>query len=183
MIGEIRDLETAEIAIQASLTGHLVLSTVHTNSAAATLTRLIEMGVADYLLASSLTAVLAQRLVRRLCACAVPAEAAKGLIEKLWHDAHGGDHGQPVEELAAGLRRPAGCEACRHTGYRGRTSIGEMLVMSDRLRELLVANAGEHAIAQGASASGMTSIYRDGLLKAFSGETTIEEVLRVTRVS
>ena len=156
---------------------------MHTNSAAATLTRLIEMGVADYLLASSLTAVLAQRLVRRLCTCAVPAEAAKGLVEKLWHDAPCRDDGRPVEELAAGLRRPAGCEACRHTGYRGRTSIGEMLVMTDRLRELLVSNAGEHAIAQGAVASGMTSIYRDGLLKAFRGETTIEEVLRVTRVS
>jgi len=183
MIGEIRDLETAEIAIQASLTGHLVLSTVHTNSAAATLTRLIEMGVADYLLASSLTAVLAQRLVRRLCACAVPAETARGVVEKLWHDAGCGHDERPIDELAVGLRRPAGCEACRHTGYRGRTSIGEMLLMTERLRELLVAKASEHAIAQGAFASGMTSIYRDGLLKAFAGETTIEEVLRVTRVS
>jgi general secretion pathway protein E len=184
MIGEIRDLETAEIAIQASLTGHLVLSTVHTNSAAATLTRLIEMGVADYLLASSLTAVLAQRLVRRLCACAVPMEPSKSLIEKLWHDAQGGGPAseQPIETLAVGLRRPHGCEACRQTGYRGRTSIGEILVMSDRLRELLVSGAGEHAIGQGAMAAGMTSIYRDGLLKAFRGETTIEEVLRVTRM-
>jgi general secretion pathway protein E len=184
MIGEIRDLETAEIAIQASLTGHLVFSTVHTNSAAATLTRLIEMGVADYLLASSLTAVLAQRLVRRLCACAVPVEASKPLIEKLWHDGQGGGSAsqQPIEELAVELRRPAGCEACRQTGYRGRTSIGEILVMTDRLRELLVSGAGEHAIAQGAMAAGMISIYRDGLLKAFRGETTIEEVLRVTRM-
>jgi general secretion pathway protein E len=184
MIGEIRDLETAEIAIQASLTGHLVLSTVHTNSAAATLTRLIEMGVADYLLASSLTAVLAQRLVRRLCACAVPAEVSKSLVDKLWQECRDASAGHaPIEDVGAGLRRPAGCEICRNTGYRGRTSIGEILLMTDKLRELLVSGAGEHAIAQGAMAAGMISIYRDGLLKAFRGETTIEEVLRVTRVS
>jgi general secretion pathway protein E len=184
MIGEIRDLETAEIAIQASLTGHLVLSTIHTNSAAATLTRLIEMGVPDYLLASSLTAVLAQRLVRRLCDCAVPAEATRSLVEKLWEDAHAGvDHEPPAEAMLAGMRRPAGCEACRQTGYRGRSSIGEMLVMNDRLRELLLAGAGERAIQQGAIGSGMSSLYQDGLMKAFHGETTIDEVLRVTRVS
>jgi general secretion pathway protein E len=129
--------------------------------------------------------VLAQRLVRRLCTCAVPMEASTSLIEKLWHDAQGdsGATPRPIEDLVAGLRRPAGCEVCRQTGYRGRTSIGEILVMNDRLRELLVSSAGEHAIAQGAFAAGMTSIYRDGLLKAFRGETTIEEVLRVTRVS
>ena len=184
MIGEIRDLETAEIAIQASLTGHLVLSTVHTNSAAATLTRLIEMGVADYLLASSLTAVLAQRLVRRLCSCAVPAEASKTLLERLWRDANlGATNGPTIEELAAGLRRPAGCDACRQTGYRGRTTVGEILVVTDRVRELLLSRAGERAIAEGAMASGMISMYRDGLEKAFRGETTIEEVLRVTRAS
>ena len=184
MIGEIRDLETAEIAIQASLTGHLVLSTVHTNSAAATLTRLIEMGVTDYLLASSLTAVLAQRLVRRLCSCAVPMEASKTLVEKLWQGAHpSAANGLSIETLAAGLRRPAGCDACRQTGYRGRTSIGELLVMTARLRELLLSGASEHAITEGAMASGMISMYRDGLMKAFRGETTIEEVLRVTKVS
>jgi general secretion pathway protein E len=184
MIGEIRDLETAEIAIQASLTGHLVLSTVHTNGAAATVTRLIEMGVADYLLASSLTMVLAQRLVRRLCACAVPMEAARALAERLWQDADAGAASpQFIAEMAAGLRRPAGCEACRHTGYRGRTTIGEMLVMNDPLRELLLSGASEHALTQGAVTGGMTTMYRDGLMKAFRGETTIEEVLRVTRMS
>jgi general secretion pathway protein E len=194
MIGEIRDLETAEIAIQASLTGHLVLSTVHTNSAAATVTRLIEMGVADYLLASSLTMVLAQRLVRRLCSCAVPMEGSRALAERLWQDANSGAAGagatsggaassQSIAAMAAGLRRPAGCDSCRHTGYRGRTTIGEMLVMNDRLRELLLSEAGELALTQGAVADGMTTMYRDGLLKAFHGETTIEEVLRVTRVS
>jgi general secretion pathway protein E len=184
MIGEIRDLETAEIAIQASLTGHLVLSTVHTNSAAATLTRLIEMGVADYLLASSLTAVLAQRLVRRLCSCAVPAEASKALLERLWRDANAGSTNEPsTENLAAGLRRPAGCDACRHTGYRGRTTVGEILVVTDRVRELLLSRASERAIAEGAMTSGMISMYRDGLEKASRGETTIEEVLRVTRAS
>jgi general secretion pathway protein E len=184
MIGEIRDLETAEIAIQASLTGHLVLSTVHTNSAAATVTRLIEMGVADYLLASSLTMVLAQRLVRRLCTCAVPMDGARALAERLWQDSGGGTTGaHSLAELAAGLRRPAGCEGCRHTGYRGRTTIGEMLTMNDRLRELLLSGAGELGLTQGAVAAGMTTMYRDGLMKAFRGETTIEEVLRVTRMS
>jgi len=184
MIGEIRDLETAEIAIQASLTGHLVLSTVHTNSAAATLTRLIEMGVVDYLLASSLTAVLAQRLVRRLCSCAVPMEMSKSLVEKLWQGAHAdAADGPSIADMAAGVRRPVGCEACRGTGYRGRTSIGEMLVMSGRVRDLLLSGAGEHAIAEQAVAAGMISMYRDGLTRAFRGETTIEEVLRVARVS
>ena len=191
MIGEIRDLETAEIAIQASLTGHLVLSTVHTNSAAATLTRLIEMGVVDYLLASSLTAVLAQRLVRRLCSCAVPMEASKTLVEKLWQDAHvvstnttsATENMSSIVDMAAGLRRPVGCDACRQTGYRGRTCIGEMLVMTSRLRDLLLSGASERAIMEEAVASGMVSMYRDGLIRAFRGETTIEEVLRVTRVS
>src|SRR5262245_55102051 len=141
------------------------------------------MGVADYLLASSLTAVLAQRLVRRLCSCALPTEAPKALVEKLWRDAHtNGAKGPPIEALA-GLRRPAGCDACRHTGYRGRTSIGEMLVMTGRLRELLLSGASEHAIMEGAIASGMIGMYSDGLMKAFRGETTIEEVLRVTKVS
>jgi len=184
MIGEIRDLETAEIAIQASLTGHLVLSTVHTNSASATLTRLIEMGVADYLLASSLTAVLAQRLVRRLCSCAAPTEVPQAMLDKLWHDATAGaPDPSSARETAPVLRRPVGCEACRRTGYHGRSCIGEMLVMTNHMRELLLSGASEQAIEQGAVAAGMTSMYRDGLLKAFRGETTIEEVLRVTRVS
>jgi general secretion pathway protein E len=184
MIGEIRDLETAEIAIQASLTGHLVLSTIHTNSAAATLTRLIEMGLPDYLLASSLTAVLAQRLVRKLCGCALPAEPSEALVEKLWSDAHAGAPAEPPSaEMLAGLKRPGGCEACRQTGYRGRSSIGEMLVMDDSLRELVLSGAGEGALQQGAIAAGMVSMYRDGLTKAFHGETTIDEVLRVTRAS
>jgi general secretion pathway protein E len=184
MIGEIRDLETAEIAIQASLTGHLVLSTIHTNSAAATLTRLIEMGLPDYLLASSLTAVLAQRLVRKLCGCALPAEPSEALVEKLWSDAHAGAPAEPPDAvMLAGLKRPGGCEACRQTGYRGRSSVGEMLVMNDPLRELVLSGAGEAALQQGAVASGMVTMYRDGLTKAFDGETTIEEVLRVTRAS
>jgi general secretion pathway protein E len=184
MIGEIRDLETAEIAIQASLTGHLVLSTIHTNSAAATLTRLIEMGVADYLLASSLTGVLAQRLVRRLCSCATPAQTPQALVEKLWYgDQTGPRDNKFIAEATSGLRQPAGCEACRNTGYRGRSSVGEMLVMTNRLRELLVSRASENVIAQEAVAAGMKTLFHDGLMKAFQGETTIDEVLRVTRIS
>jgi len=125
MVGEIRDLETAQMAIQASLTGHLVLSTLHTNSAAASLTRLMDMGVDDYLLASTLTGVLAQRLVRRLCPrCAAPETAPPPLLQRL------GDRGRDLK----GLRKKVGCPACRQTGYSGRTTISELLVMSDALR-------------------------------------------------
>lgn len=181
MIGEIRDLETAEIAVQASLTGHLVLSTVHTNSAAGTITRLLEMGVPNYLLASSLTACLAQRLVRRLCSCALPPEAGSTLAERLWTDATRLKKMELTPAAKSRLRRKAGCEKCRFTGYRGRTSIGEILVLNDPLRELLIAGASERALTECAAGSGMTSLYADGLMKAFNGETTVEEVLRVTR--
>jgi general secretion pathway protein E len=175
MVGEIRDLETAQMAIQASLTGHLVLSTLHTNGAAASLTRLMDMGVDDYLLASTLTAVLAQRLVRRLCGkCAVPDEAPPPFVEKRL----GGRR-----EGLAGLRRKAGCQACRQTGYAGRTTIGELLVMSDALRRKVLERGSESAIEAAAVGEGMVPMFDDGLAKALGGETTIEEVLRVTRIS
>ena len=130
MVGEIRDLETAQMAMQASLTGHLVLSTVHTNSAAGTITRLLDMGVEDYLLASTVTGILAQRLVRRLCTqCAAPAEASPLLLESL---------GERQRDLS-GLRKRVGCRACRNTGYRGRTTISELLVMTDAVRQRVLA--------------------------------------------
>ena len=175
MVGEIRDLETAQMAIQASLTGHLVLSTLHTNSAAASLTRLMDMGVDDYLLASTLTGVLAQRLVRRLCErCAVPDDAPpRFVIERL---------GESRCALGS-LRRKVGCPACRQTGYRGRTTISELLVMNEALRRKVLERAGESAIAAAAVGGGMVAMFDDGLAKALAGETAIEEVLRVTRIS
>jgi general secretion pathway protein E len=174
MVGEIRDLETAQMAIQASLTGHLVLSTLHTNGAAASLTRLIDMGVDDYLLASTLTGVLAQRLVRRLCErCAVPDEAPPPLVRERM--GRTGDLG--------GLRRKVGCAACRHTGYQGRTTISELLVMSEALRRKVLERKSESAIEAAAIGEGMVAMLDDGLAKALAGETTVEEVLRVTRLA
>jgi len=180
MVGEIRDLETAQMAIQASLTGHLVLSTVHTNSAAATVARLLDMGVADYLLASSLTGVLAQRLVRRLCkACSAPAEALPALLERIGQRRAGSAAAIDL----AGLRKRVGCTECRNTGFLGRTTISEMLVVTDRVREVMLESGTEAAIHAVALGEGMVTMFEDGLAKALRGETTIEEVLRVTRMS
>jgi general secretion pathway protein E len=174
MVGEIRDLETAQMAIQASLTGHLVLSTVHTNSAAATITRLMDMRVEDYLLASTLTGVLAQRLVRRLCTqCSTPARASSLILEKL--------AGQRRD--LSGLRTKVGCRACRNTGYRGRTTISELLVMSEAVRQRTLQSSSESAIEAAAVEAGMVTMFDDGLGKVLRGETTIEEVLQVTRMS
>jgi general secretion pathway protein E len=175
MVGEIRDLETAQMAIQASLTGHLVLSTLHTNSAAASLTRLMDMGVDDYLLASTLTGVLAQRLVRRLCEkCAIPDDAPPAFVrERLG--------GKP--DALGSLKRRVGCQACRQTGYAGRTTISELLVMSEPLRRKVLERGSESAIEAVAIGGGMVTMFDDGLARALGGETTIEEVLRVTRIS
>jgi len=175
MVGEIRDLETAQMAIQASLTGHLVLSTLHTNGAAASLTRLMDMGVDDYLLASTLTGVLAQRLVRRLCErCAVPDEVPPAFVQERM----GG-----LRADGGGLRRKVGCPACRHTGYSGRTTISELLAMSEPLRRKVLDRGSESAIEAAAIAGGMVGMLDDGLAKALAGETTVEEVLRVTRIA
>ena len=173
MVGEIRDLETAQMAIQASLTGHLVLSTLHTNSAAASITRLVDMGVDDYLLASTLSGVLAQRLVRRLCArCSAPADTLPPLLGRL------GGRGRDLR----GLRRKVGCPACRNTGYQGRTTISELLPMTDALRRKVLERSSESALEAAAVEGGMVAMLDDGLAKALNGETTIEEVLRVTRM-
>ncbi len=176
MIGEIRDLETAEIAVQAALTGHLVLSTLHTNSAAATVTRLRDMGLEDYLLAATLKAVLAQRLVRRLCAKCKTAEAAPAalpaaLIERL-RLAH------PTQGAPNALYRSVGCPECRGTGFRGRLAIGELLVPSAAIDRLIFARADHAAIERAAIEDGMRPILDMGLLAVVQGETTLDEVLR-----
>jgi general secretion pathway protein E len=176
MIGEIRDLETAQIAVQAALTGHLVLSTVHTNSAAATVTRLRDMGVEDYLLAATLKGVLAQRLVRRLCPiCKTVDPAADALIDRF-------DLRRfstiPRELL---LYRPVGCAECRGTGYRGRRAIAELLSPNPEISRLMFAGADQTAIERTAVTAGLRPIFEAGLLAVVEGDTTIEEVVRCIR--
>ena len=171
MIGEIRDIETAEIAVQASLTGHLVLSTLHTNTAVGAITRLRDMGVEPFLLSSSVLGVLAQRLVRRLCPkCRDPHPATTAEKAILGIDAS--------EEVT--LYRPDGCSNCNHSGYRGRTGIHELLVVNETVRELIHTGAGEQAIEREIRKTS-ASIREDGITKVLAGQTTLEEILRVTR--
>ncbi len=175
MIGEIRDLETVQIAVQAALTGHLVLSTIHTNSAAATMTRLRDMGLEDYLMTATLKAVLAQRLVRRLCpVCKTPDPAPSALIERL-----GLQRLAPPETIT--LFHPKGCPACRGTGYRGRRAIAELLVPNRAIDRLIFEGADDAAIESAAVEQGMRPIFDNGLLAVIEGETTIEEVVRCIR--
>ena len=176
MIGEIRDLETAQIAAQSALTGHLVLSTLHTNSAAGTVTRLLDMGLEDYLLASTVNGITAQRLVRRLCPyCSTAEPATAELIEELRLERFA-PAGAPI------LRhRPAGCEACNGTGYHGRSAIAEMLVIDEDIRRMTLRKADARDIQRQAAEAGMRTLYDDGMRKALAGLTSIEEVLRVTR--
>jgi general secretion pathway protein E len=175
MIGEIRDLETVQIAVQAALTGHLVLSTIHTNSAAATMTRLRDMGLEDYLMTATLKAVLAQRLVRRLCpVCKTPDPAPSALIERL-----GLERLAPAETIT--LFHPKGCPACRGTGYRGRRAIAELLVPNREIDRLIFEGAGDAAIERAAVEQGMRPIFDNGLLAVIEGDTTIEEVVRCIR--
>ncbi|MDR3527423.1 MAG: type II secretion system ATPase GspE [Rhizomicrobium sp.] len=173
MVGEIRDLETAQVAVQAALTGHLILSTLHTNDAASALTRLIDMGVEDYLLTSTINGVIAQRLVRTLCpACREAYRPVAGLWERL------GITPAPTAPL---LYRAKGCPACNQTGFRGRTAIIEILPISDGVREALLKSANASAIQEIAVQQGMETIRAAGIKKALAGVTTVEEVLRATR--
>lgn len=170
MIGEIRDRETAQIAVQASLTGHLVLATLHTNDAPSAITRLVDMGIEPFLLASSIIGVLAQRLVRRLCPSCRQAYQS-----------------DPPEMALLGLTQPhtlyraVGCEACRWTGYRGRTGLYELLVVDDGVRAQVHRGNNEQDIRALALEQGMTLLRDDGVARVLGGETTLDEVLRVTR--
>ncbi|MBI2200613.1 MAG: type II/IV secretion system protein, partial [Armatimonadetes bacterium] len=176
MIGEIRDVETAEIAIHASLTGHRVLTTIHTNDAPNALTRLQEMGIEPYLIASAVVGVVSQRLVRLLCPhCRQPDVAPPDVIE--WLRTMVKDLPQEFK-----LFRPHGCARCKHSGYLGRTGIFEVLVVAEPIRKLVLARATATQIADAARAEGMAHMRVDGMLKAIKGVTTVEEVLRVTRV-
>jgi general secretion pathway protein E len=172
LVGEIRDLETAEIAIQASLTGHLVFSTLHTNDAPSAITRLVDMGVEPFLVASSLVAVLAQRLVRVLCPeCKEPwAPTAEQL----------GEIGLRATDATDGVYRPRGCARCSHTGYRGRVGIFELMLIDDDLRALVSQNTDAKTIKRRAMEKGMRTLRGDGAHKVLTGITSISEVLRAT---
>lgn len=173
MVGEMRDTETARIAVQSALTGHIVLSTLHTNDAPSGVTRLLDMGVEDYLLTSTINGILAQRLVRRLCpACReryrpLPALAAK--FARL----------QDSDRNDFFLYRAVGCGQCNDTGYLGRLVIAEVLIMTDRIRQSVLSHATATDIRRQALAEGMAGMYEDGLRKALDGRTTVEEVMRV----
>jgi general secretion pathway protein E len=172
MVGEIRDLETAQIAVQASLTGHLILSTLHTNDAASAVTRLLDMGVENYLMTSTVNAVMAQRLVRTLCPhCREPYAPSSELLHS---------YGLSGEITIPRLYRPIGCPACRGLGYHGRTTIAELLIVTDVIRELILKRAEALAIQRAAIAEGMKTMFTDGVRKAMLGVTTLEEVVRVT---
>lgn len=177
MVGEIRDLETAEVAVQASLTGHLVLSTLHTNDAAGSVTRLLDMGAADYLITSTVAGVVAQRLVRCLCAsCRQPYQPEAGLLHRLAPTIC-----EPTDKRE--LYRAVGCPDCHSSGYRGRMTISEILVMNDDLRALVTERADAATLRKAAIKAGMRSMQADGIQKALAGLTTVDEVLRVTRDS
>jgi general secretion pathway protein E len=176
MIGEIRDRETAEIAIQASLTGHLVLSTLHTNDSASAITRLIDMGIEPYLISSTVAGVMAQRLVRVVCPdCRQAYHLPDGTII-------------PGELRRMGAENPelhqgSGCDRCLETGYLGRTGIFELMLIDDEIKELITQQQAVHIVKQAAIRKGMTTLREDGLRKALAGRTTLEEVYRVTQDS
>jgi type II secretory ATPase GspE/PulE/Tfp pilus assembly ATPase PilB-like protein len=175
MVGEIRDLETAEIAIRASLTGHLVFSTLHTNDAPSAFTRLIDMGIEPFLVASSVEAIMAQRLVRTICpTCKTEQKVERDYLQKI---------GFPEKEIdTAKFWHGAGCEDCRQLGYQGRKGIYELLILNEAMRPLILNRTPASTIAARAIEQGMRTLRTDGWTKVKAGETTIEEVLRVTQI-
>jgi type II secretion system protein E len=172
LIGEIRDNETAEIAIQASLTGHLVFSTLHTNDAPSALTRLVDMGIEPYLVASSLEAIIAQRLVRVVCPeCREPLTDSEAMpLRRRFAD-----------QLPAVLYKSVGCERCQGTGYHGRIGIFEMMIVTDEIRSLILENTSAQELRKVATRQGMKSLRDDGFRQLHSGRTTVQEILRVTK--
>jgi general secretion pathway protein E len=175
LVGEIRDLETAEIAIQASLTGHLVLSTLHTNDAATAVNRLVDMGVEPFLVASSLCGIMAQRLVRRLCPhCKEPYVPDPSELRAV---------GLDPKDVEKPIFRPreGGCPECLQTGYKGRNGIYELLRITDAIRPLIVQNHSSNVIRDAALREGMMTLRQDGARKVLLGETSLEEVFRITQ--
>lgn len=178
MIGEIRDRETAAIAIQAALTGHIVLSTLHTNDAASAVTRLLDMGMEDYLLTSTVNAVMSQRLVRVLCEHCKRSEPLD--LESVAH--MGVEHMLPASEVV-GVCAPAGCEHCAQTGYRGRMGIHELLLMNDAVRNEVLKKSSSEQIYRVARENGLINMFEDGFGKVLQGQTSLAEVLRVAQAS
>lgn len=175
MVGEIRDAETANIAVEAALTGHLVLSTLHTNDAAGAVSRLVEMGVEPFLVASSVVGVLGQRLARTICPnCKEPIHASEEAIRKFGLSMYG--------DADINFYRGRGCDNCKMTGYKGRTGIHEILTMTDRVRSLVLNRASTAEIKQAAVEEGMSTMQDDGLAKVLAGVTSMEECLRVVYV-
>jgi type IV pilus assembly protein PilB len=173
MVGEIRDLPTAQVAVQASLTGHVVFSTLHTNDAASSVTRLVDLGVEPFLVGAALEAVLAQRLVRRICpACRRTYQPSDELLDQL------GLAREMVGDRS--FSHGAGCTQCNHTGYQGRLGIFEWLPITDAIRGLVASGASTSAIQQQAIEEGMGTLRADGLRAVFAGKTSVEEVVRCT---
>jgi CheY-like chemotaxis protein len=175
MVGEIRDLETAQIVMQSSLTGHLVLSSLHTNDAVSAVTRLVDLGVEPYLIASALELVVAQRLIRVICDnCKEPAEVSNQLLSLLGLS--------PMDLEGAAIVKGVGCDRCGYSGYRGRTGIYEVLPITAQLREQITAQVSDSSLSYAARAAGVKSLRASGLAKVKAGITTLEEMLRVTHV-
>ena len=175
MVGEIRDRETAEVAIQAALTGHLVLSTLHTNDAASAVTRLVDLGIEPFLVASSVKGVLAQRLLRRNCPhCLV--ETSMSVADRAGLQAMGVD---PDHLDAVELRRGAGCEACRMTGYYGRTAVQELLPITASIVKLIQDRGDANSVKRAAVTEGMITLHEDAMEKLRGGLTTVQEIVRV----
>jgi type IV pilus assembly protein PilB len=175
LVGEIRDLEVGEVAVQAALTGHLVFSTLHTNDAPSAITRLIDMGIKPFLVASSIQAVLAQRLIRTLCKeCKAPdPDPDRRMLSIL---------GFTDRELAGKtLMKPVGCQACNKTGFKGRKGIFEMMLMNNEIREMAFKRSPANVIRKAARASGMKTLLDDGKIKILNGITTASEIARVTQ--
>jgi general secretion pathway protein E len=172
MVGEIRDKETAEIAINASLTGHLVLSTLHTNDAAGAATRLIDMGVEPFLVASSVLGIIAQRLIRRICQkCKIPHVPSEFEMQEL---------GLTSIPEGSQIFKAVGCLSCSHSGYSGRTVIHELMIVDDQIRSLIVKNSDAGTIKKAAVQAGMATLREDGITKVLQGSTTIDELMRAT---
>jgi len=174
LVGEIRDRETAEIAIQAALTGHLVFSTLHTNDSASAITRLIDMGIEPFLISSSVIAILAQRLVRTVCTdCREAYVPDEEILNNIGLSS----------EIVKGkeIYRAKGCQHCLNTGYKGRSGIFEFMILDDFMSDLILKNSDSNSIEHMAVQRGMTTLRQDGAMKVLKGLTTVEEVLRVTQ--
>jgi len=173
LVGEIRDLETAEIAVQASLTGHMVFSTLHTNDAPSTITRMKDMGVPTFLITATVEAILAQRLVRRICSqCREETTPSEDLILDL---------GMKIEQFKGKkVYKGRGCEVCNNTGYKGRVGLFELMIMNDELREMVMTNAAVDELRNVAEKHGMVTLRTAGMNFAYEGTTTLDEVVRET---